>query len=75
MARRFSSGRCTDYSWSGGSQIAAMASGTATALVVVTFNTPLTLMRVRGEAVASIDGPVDGDKATVAAGLIVVTEE
>jgi len=69
------SGRRTDYNWNGliagGTQSAAT---TAIAEIFVSLLS-LTVYRVRGEILCSIDGPVDGDKIMVAAGIIVVTEE
>ncbi len=42
---------------------------------VVNSTVAATFLRVRGEIVASIDGPTDGDKSATAVGIIVVTEE
>ncbi len=73
MARR--SRRRNDYRWIGATGGAAMASGASSALVtVISTQSAFTLMRIRGEAVASIDGPVANDKVIVAIGLIIVTD-
>ena len=74
MARR-STGRRTDYTWQGGALGSSLSSGGAFISSVFTAGTAATLMRSRGEVVASIDGITDGDKAIVGVGLIVVTEE
>ena len=70
-----SRGRRTDYTWQGvvvGFSLSAAGSALQT---VVDVNASSTLYRSRGEFVASIDAPTDGDKAIVALGLIRGTEE
>ena len=71
-------GRRSDYTWQG---IATGVSGFSLASVgsglqgVVGISTASMLVRVRGEIVASLDGPTDGDKTGIAMGLIRGTEE
>ena len=65
-----------DYTWTGNTGVAALASGgTADFGGVATNTQAATIVRIRGQLLASIDGPVDGDKVVVAAGFIAVTEE
>jgi len=68
-------GRRTDYTWSGNSVGLAIAANGTTLTSIVVVGSAGTIMRSRGELVASIDGPVDNDKTLVAFGLIKVTEE
>ncbi len=78
MARaRRSGGKKIDFvEWTGlsGAVLAIGANGQAVT-TVATAAASATLLRSRGEIVASIDGPTDGDHCAVACGLIVVTEE
>ena len=72
---RARSGRKADFTWQGNGAGFSIASGST---VILTINTPSvtsTLMRTRGEILASIDGPVDGDKTLISVGLIVGTPE
>ena len=74
MAR--SSGWRNDYGWNG---VSGLINGFSTANALgfgnFTFLEAGTLMRTRGEVVVGIDGPTDGDKAAVAIGIMVVSEE
>ncbi len=77
MATR-SRGRRSDYTWQGlaagaaGISIAANAQAIQT---IVTLANAGTIMRCRGEVVASVDGPADGDKVGIGVGLIVVNDD
>ena len=64
-----------NYTWEGISFSAsnAAAGGAVVGLIVVAE--AVTVARCRGELVASIDGPTDGDKVLLSYGIIVVTEE
>ena len=75
MARARSKGRKTDYTWSGESFGASIASATSTLFGINIFNAAATLIRVRGEIVMSIDGPVDGDKVVVGLGLKIASDD
>ncbi len=74
MANR-STGRRTDYDWTGGVFSTTEASSGSSVGAIVTIGIPGTLTRIRGNVLVSIDGPVDNDKVMAAAGLILVTEE
>ena len=74
MARR--SGRKSDFTWQGLSgATAAVLTNAARIDAVNTPSVASTLMRSRGEVLASIDGPTDGDSCVAIFGLIVGTEE
>ena len=72
MAR---SGRRTDYSWQGSTGTFALSATGVGVQTLVTVAASPTIFRAWGEILASIDGPVDGDKISMAYGLLVVTEE
>ena len=74
MARN-SRGRRPDYEWFGTSIAQSISSGSSTVDVILTAGSALTVVRLRGSLVCSIDGPVDGDKVQVGYGIIVVSEE
>ena len=61
--------------WQGSCAGASIAAGSSLLSVINIPSSSSTLLRTRGEVVASIDGPTDGDKTCVGMGLIVVTEE
>ena len=70
------SGRRTDYTWQGGVGSLALSSDAAVVVAVIgALGGPATLMRCRGEMVASIDTPTLNDKVIVGLGLIRVTAE
>ncbi len=74
MARSRGSGRKTDYTWSGNT-FSQDAQGTAVTInALTTINQAGTIVRNRGELLVSIDGPVDGDKAVAAFGLIIASD-
>jgi len=74
MAR--SNARIRDYSWTGLRGVLLSIASNAAALVdVASVAVAATLMRTRGQLLAQIDGPVDGDANAVALGIIIVTEE
>ena len=67
-----------DYTWNGlstGTSAVALAGGAPAISSVVITGGPGTLIRSRGEILASIDGPTDGDKIGIGFGLIRGTEE
>jgi len=72
---RARSGRRTDYTWQGVTFGATLAAAGNVTQVITTPQASSTVMRLRGELVASIDGPVDNDKVAINCGIIVVTEE
>jgi len=62
--------------WEGDSgSAAAIASAGTNSDTLATSTQASTLLRTRGEIVASIDGPTDGDRCSVACGILVATEE
>ena len=69
------SGRRTDYTWNGTVFGSANAADTASIQVIATIAGPGTLMRSRGELVASIDAPTDGDKVIISYGLIIADDD
>ena len=78
MARaRRGGGKKIDFvEWSGVSGATfVLASGGAGFAEVVQTLVAATLLRTRGEIIASIDGPVDNDQCSISAGIIVITEE
>ena len=73
MAR---TGRKTDYVWNGvGFGATLAAGGTLVQDITGLIGNSGTLYRSRGELVASIDGPTDGDKVEIAMGIMRVTQE
>ena len=69
-------GRRNDYVWNGTANALSMAgNGSALSDVTGQFGIAGTLMRCRGELLAVLDSPTDGDKASVACGIIRATEE
>ncbi len=76
MARaRSRAGRRADYTWQGTCFSVALASSAQSISESFVVGSTSTLMRSRGSVIGSVDGAVDNDKACVAVGLIVVTEE
>ncbi len=75
MARGRRSGRGPDYDWLSNTFSGSFASGGAAIGGVIGVATQLTLMRMRGAYVVSIDGPADGDKCNVGLGIIVASDE
>ncbi len=73
MAR--GSGRRPDYTWNGAVVGQSIASGGVSLDSIAIFGIAGTLVRCRGELLASMDSPTDGDKVAVAFGLIKATEE
>jgi len=75
-ARRGGTKKIDFVEWSGQLGIEmAMASNVGAIITVITSLQAATLLRTRGEILASIDGPVDNDACSVACGITVVTEE
>ena len=75
MAQGRRSGRGPDYDWFGQTVSAALASGGVAIGACIAFTTQNTIMRVRGNYLVSMDGPVDNDRAIVGLGLIIVSDE
>ncbi len=74
MPRGKRSGRRPDYEWQG---LAFSLNSIAEANVfqgVAVVNGAATLMRVRGEILASIDAPTDGDQKVLGFGIMIVTD-
>ena len=75
-ARRGGQKKIDFVEWSGTSGATlTLASSGANFAEVVSSTTAATLLRTRGEVIASIDGPVDNDQAAVSCGITVITEE
>jgi len=76
MPRGFRSTRRKDYSWvgwAGGGGVGSDAS--ATPISLGEAQVTQTCVRIRGQIIASIDGPVDGDRVVVNAGIIIVSAD
>ncbi len=74
MARPVRSGRRADYAWNGGT---FAFDGPAEANLISslgTFGESLTIRRLRGEVLCTIDGTADGDKKVVGIGIILATD-
>ena len=75
MARPRRSGRRADYSWSG---IIGRAPGVGTTATLgsglITFTTPLTIVRVRGQVLVRLEGGTAGDVYVGGCGLILATD-
>ena len=78
MARGRSTGRRSDYTWQGltaGMAKFTLAAGAQSMTPIVVYGTAGTLVRCRGEILASIDGPADGDALGIACGLIMADDD
>ena len=70
------SGRRADYEWVLSTVAGAVsAGGSAAPAGVLTTSRTITVNRVRGELLASIDAPTDGDRCILAAGIIVASAD
>ncbi len=73
MARQ-RSGRKTDYTWIVTSGAVTAQGATQQRIAVAVFNSSGTVMRVRGELMASMNGPSAADITVLGVGLIVATD-